>query len=412
MQVRFYLERNKSVGKEKAIWLYLREKGNGWYFNTGEKVLLEYWDNNTQRTNLRKVKDKIAKGSFNILNQLLNGYESQVHQIIRAVKIKNLNANFEAITDELNKFFKKEDISFFSAYDDFIGSKKKVVSKDAIQKYERTQSLLREFEKTTKYQLTFEKINHSFFDKFYPFLIDGGMINNSAYKTISFLKTFMIWANQRKLTDNIDYKHFKSKYEKNEVIFLTEDELMDLYNLDIKKERLQRVRDLFVFQCFTGVRYSDIQNISRENIKSSIWLVRTQKTRDLIEIPLSSYAIGVLAKYKDWSTPLPVISNQKMNKYIKELCEIAKINDPIKIVKYKGNKTEETTFKKYELIGTHTARRTFVSLSLQKGMRPEVVMAITGHTTYKMMQKYLKVADSTKRDEMDKTWGSPLRKLK
>jgi len=147
-------------------------------------------------------------------------------------------------------------------------------------------------------------------------------------------------------------------------------------------------------------------------LKSCIWLVRTQKTRDLIEIPLSSYAIGVLAKYKDWSTPLPVISNQKMNKYIKELCEIAKINDPIKIVKYKGNKTEETTFKKYELIGTHTARRTFVSLSLQKGMRPEVVMAITGHTTYKMMQKYLKVADSTKRDEMDKTWGSPLRKLK
>lgn len=82
------------------------------------------------------------------------------------------------------------------------------------------------------------------------------------------------------------------------------------------------------------------------------------------------------------------------------------------MVKYKGNERIETTYKKYEVIGTHTARRTFISLSLQKGMKPDVIMAITGHTTYRMMQKYLKIADEHKREEMDKAWGSSLRLVK
>jgi integrase len=74
--------------------------------------------------------------------------------------------------------------------------------------------------------------------------------------------------------------------------------------------------------------------------------------------------------------------------------------------------TIETTYKKFEVVGTHTARRTFISLSLQKGMKPDVSMDITGHTTYRMMQKDLKIADEHKRGETDKIWGSSLRIIK
>ena len=182
--------------------------------------------------------------------------------------------------------------------------------------------------------------------------------------------------------------------------------------MKVDNERLARVRDLFVFQCFTGVRYSDIENLSWNDIKNSTWSLRTQKTKDIIQIPLSSYALSILARYKEWDVPLPVISNQKMNKYLKELCKIAKINDKIKVVQYRGNERIEKTFKKYEVIGSHTARRTFISLSLRKGMKPDVIMAITGHKTYRMMQKYLKIADEHKREEMDKVWGPPLRRVK
>jgi integrase len=238
------------------------------------------------------------------------------------------------------------------------------------------------------------------------------MLNNTANKNIAFLKSFLIWANLNSYADNQSYKSFKVKSESNEVIYLTEEELMCLYNFDAKgNDRLERVRDIFVFQCFTGVRYSDLLKISRDDISAATWSIRTKKTHQMIEIPLSSYAISILARYSDFPTPLPVISNQKMNKYVKELCELAEIDAVVKTVKYQGTERIEHTYKKYEVVGTHTARRTFISLSLQKGMKPEVIMSITGHTDYKMMRKYLKIADEHKREEMDKVWGSGVRLL-
>lgn len=414
MKVRFYLENNKAItAKERAIWCYVREYNETLALNTGENIDPEHWDKRDQRANLRKTKDTILKGKLKSLNQYLNAYENKIVDIGRQVRMKNFSAKFSVISDEIKKQFDKRGTSFFSIYDEFIKIKRLTVSADALQKYERIKSLLQEFEKSSRTKLNFEKITPLFFDKFYSFLIEEKkLLNNTAHKNIQFLKTFLIWCNTNSYTDNKSYTTFKSKSEKNEVIFLTEDELMTLYNLNPTTESLERVRDVFVFQCFTGVRYSDLENLSREDIDGPTWKLRTQKTRDIIEIPLNSYALSILDKYRDWGSPLPVISNQKFNKYIKDLCEEAKINTPVKIIQYKGNKREETIFKKFQVIGSHTARRTFISLSLQKGMSAEVIMSITGHTTYRMMQKYLKIADKQKRDEMDKVWGSSLRKIK
>ena len=164
-----------------------------------------------------------------------------------------------------------------------------------------------------------------------------------------------------------------------------------------------------LFQCFTGPRYSDILSLKKEDIRAGTWHLRQQKTKNITQIPLNKYAISILAKYPDYE--LPVISNQKMNKYIKELCELAGIDETITIVKYRGNKRIEETKKKFEVVGTHTARRTFITLSLRKGMKPEVIMKITGHKSYKMFQKYLKIADDHTRKEMFEAWGEPLHQV-
>ena len=178
----------------------------------------------------------------------------------------------------------------------------------------------------------------------------------------------------------------------------------------MREDRLAKVRDVFLFQCFTGQRYSDILSLNKKDVKNGTWHLRQQKTNNIIQIPLNKYAISILAKYSDFK--LPVISNQKMNKYLKELCVLAKINDPVRIIKFKGSKRIEETKKKYEVIGTHTARRTFITLSLRKGMKPEVIMKITGHKSYKMFQKYLKIADDHTRKEMFEAWGNPLQKVR
>uniref|UniRef100_A0A7V2ZL52 Site-specific integrase n=1 Tax=Ignavibacterium album TaxID=591197 RepID=A0A7V2ZL52_9BACT len=410
MKVKFYPERKTSKDGKSALWCYVREFKETIYLNTGQRIDPTLWDNDSQRANLRLTRNNIIKGELKSLNLFLDKYESKIYDIERVVRSQKPNASFSVVADEIKKQFEKKKEGFFDIYDDFLKIKRQEVSKQSLFKFNRLRSLLEDYQKLNRERLDFDKITPLFFSKFYSFLIeDKNMLNNTANKNIQFLKTFLIWANNNGYTENSSYRIFRTKTEESEIIYLTESELERLYNLDIDDERLKRVRDIFVFQCYTGVRYSDIQNISKEDIQNSTWYLRTQKTHQIIEIPLNSYALSILARYSEFPKPLPVISNQKMNKYLKELCEIAGIDDTVKVVKYKGSKRIETTYKKYEVIGTHTARRTFVSLSLQKGMKPESIMAITGHKTYRMMQRYLKIGQEHIRSEMEKAWGRNLR---
>jgi len=410
VKVSFYPDRSKSPNSIKTIWANIYENGNSILLNTHEKVDTRYWDKKTHRVNIRKVKEPRLKGELNLLNQFLNAYENKIHKIRLKMKTEDPAVEFSEIVAKIKNEFGDKTNTFFDVYNDFIKTKGTVVGKPTIQKHKRLKKLLMEFEKSTTYKLNFNSINKLFEDKFFSYLIeDKKMLNTTAHKTVSFLKTFLIWAYDRKLHSNTDFRSFRGKTYENEVIFLTETELMNLYNLEIDDERLARVRDVFVFQCFTGPRYSDILEFKKEDIKNGAWHLRQQKTKNITQIPINKYALSILAKYPDYK--LPVISNQKMNEYLKELCEVAGINDTITIVKYRGSKTLKETKKKYEVVGTHTARRTFISLSLMKGMKPEVIMKITGHKSYKMFQKYLKIADSHIKEEMFEVWGEPLHQV-
>lgn len=411
MKVRFYLERHKGIkSKKRAIRCYIREYSFTLAINTGQSIDPDLWDKSSQRANPKKVKDKILGGELKSLNMYLNGIESKIYEIERSIRSKDFKTGFSVISEKIREHFNKREIGFYDIYDEFLKYRKIKVTKESFQKYKRTRTFLSEFEKYSKDKISFEKINPLFFEKYFTFLIDNkGQLNNTAHKNIKFLKTFLIWANSNNFTDNQSYKSFKSISEQNEIIYITEDELMSLYNFETNIERLERVRDIFVFQCFTGVRFSDMQNLKHEDIIGSNWKLRTKKTHDIIDIPLNAYALSILAKYENWTTPLPPISNQKMNLYLKELCKVAGVDTSVKIIKYKGSNRIEKVYKKYEVIGSHTARRTFISLSLEKGMKPDVIMAITGHRSYRMMQRYLKIADKHKKEEMEKVWGSTLK---
>jgi integrase len=112
----------------------------------------------------------------------------------------------------------------------------------------------------------------------------------------------------------------------------------------------------------------------------------------------------ILEKYKDieGEKALPVISNQKMNDYLKELAELAGINDLVTTTYYKGNVRFEETTPKYALLGTHAGRRTFVCNALALGIPPNIVMKWTGHSDYKSMKPYIDIADEMKASAMDK----------
>jgi integrase len=119
---------------------------------------------------------------------------------------------------------------------------------------------------------------------------------------------------------------------------------------------------------------------------------------------LREEAQQIINKYLTKPHFLPVITNQRTNLYLKELSKLAGINDSTTVSRYKGAKRIEFTKPKYEFITTHCARRTFVTLSLEAGVRPELVMSVTGHKSYKTFKKYIKITDKVVENEFQRIW--------
>ena len=286
--------------------------------------------------------------------------------------------------------------------------------------YKSMKNHLLAYQLHTKKKVTFDKVDFSFFQSFQNFLIGRTkivagnivpMLNNiTIAKQLFTVKTFLNYAKMNGITISDQYKNFKIKKEETEVIALNNEEFESLFYLDLSgNKKLCQVRDVFCIACSTGLRYSDTKQLKREHIDNDEIRLKVIKTGIDLTIPLTHYSSSILAKYGAQLKPLPVISNQRMNEYVKELCKLADINTPIEIVRFHGAKREAIIYKKYELIGCHTGRKTFVCLSLERGMSAEQVMSITGHKTYQSFKKYLHVTEKLKKVVMLKAWGGEIK---
>ena len=406
MTINFYLD-SRSSQSEKNIILYLRGLGKTLKFNTGEKIDPKHWDKSKQ----------VIKRTYTghpELNSFLNTIKERIIKKIRLLNIENDILTYDLIKEQVENLFQvKKPIDgkklFYDAYYQFLDVKKNEKRYRTIQKYNTLLEHLKEFERTKHFKLSFDKIDLQFYEKFTAYLMqDLKHSNNTIGKYISSLKTFLHWTIDRNINTKIDFTRFKVYNEKTDIVVLTEKELMSIYYLDLSKEKtLEKVRDVFCFQCFTGQRFSDIENLKKDDIKGDSWNLRTYKTKDIIEIPLTPLAKEILNIYKDNSIPLPIISHQKTNNLIKIICGKAGINEPITLVRYRGNERIDAIKPKHEFITTHTARRTFVTISLEKGMKADTIMEITGHTSYKTFKKYIKITSKVKHQEMNKYWKKP-----
>lgn len=278
-------------------------------------------------------------------------------------------------------------------------------------------------------RVKFEDFDENGLIKYINFLRSKeGLEEKTVQKQYSMLKWFITWAVRKGYTRQDYIIRYKPKFKvlQKPVIFLTKEELLKVYNYEIPANQtvvklhrhngeeyefkveeagaLAKTRDLFCFCAFTSLRYSDMAKVKRSDIDGNMLYVTTQKTNDRLPIDLNAFARAILDKYKNEKFPgnlaLPVISNQKMNKYLKDLCELCEINDPITVVCYRAGTRVEETSPKYELIGTHAGRRTFICFALSSGIPPQVVMKWTGHSDYKAMKPYIDIAEKTKANAM------------
>ena len=236
------------------------------------------------------------------------------------------------------------------------------------------------------------------------------MKNTTIEKSLEFLRWFLRWSLHKGFHQNNCFETFRPKFKKTQkkVVFLTKAELekLEKYKIPETKLYLYRVRDVFLFCCFTGLRHSDVYNLKRCDVKKDYIEVTTIKTYDSLRIELNDHSKAILEKYAQFSFPndkaLPVITNQKMNEYLHELCKLAGLNEPVRQTYYKGNERIDVVKPKHELIGTHTGRRTFICNALGMGISPQIVMKWTGHSDYKAMKPYIDVADEIKMEAMKK----------
>jgi len=189
------------------------------------------------------------------------------------------------------------------------------------------------------------------------------------------------------------------------------DELMTLKDFEFKTNYLKKARDIFCFGCFTGLRISDIMQLTRDHIRDGQIIKSIQKTRQIESVPVNKFAQEILDRYpEDTMNIFPGLSSQKLNKYIKDCCKEAKFNERIKIVKYSGNKPSESTELKFNLITSHVARKTFITNSLILNMNQKAIKEIVGHKKDSTFNKYLKITEEFKKTQMRDTWDQFIQK--
>lgn len=292
--------------------------------------------------------------------------------------------------------------------DTYIERNKASRAKRSLGVYSQLKNHLEDFQTWSTTKVTFDRIGLSFFEEFQNYLIEhkASLNNITIAKQLSTLKTLLGYARKHGIEMNQSFRDFTIKRQKLEVITLSEGEYRALKQADLKGvSRHEKARDIFIFLCATSMRYSDYDQFKRDHIKGQTIQLTMKKGSKQWEIPLNPDSISILEKYKDLAEPLPKISNAKLSKYIKEVCEVAKINEPIEIVRYKGAEPIREVFPKHRLVSAHTGRKTFCTLSLERGASVETVMKWSGHESYASFKRYVNLSRTHSISEMERVWG-------
>lgn len=341
-------------------------------------------------------------------NKIIDEFENKVKDIFRYIYSNNLNPTKELIESKMKNEVVNNTHSFFESFDEYIEISKSSKAYNTIKNYNSCKKFLKNYEDFSGVKLHFEMIDYRFYELFRDYCYsEKDTLNNYFGKLISTLKTFLDWSFNRNYTTNIQYKKFEAIQDNIDIICLTVEELLNLFNYNFKSDRLNHAKDVYCFGCFTGYRFSDIFALKSSNVFENYFkstLVKTQTVDHIV--PMTLYSKKIILKYKGTiHEPLPVISSQNLNDYIKECCEIAKINTPTTITRYIGKRKIEKTLPKYKLITTHTARKTFITTSLVLGMSEVSVKKISNHKKDEHFRKYVNVAQTYLNEEMDKGWG-------
>lgn len=434
MPASFYLSSQVDRKGDAMIRVSLYIRGVRFETSASCKIPPDKWDAARQRA---------KKGTSNAKGQTsttINKHLSRIEEFCAAMESEYLGADERPTPEQLRKAFsatfspKREEETQGGEYpsaaaiiNDYVkrGCVQGWADNTAIKKY----TILRKLN-AWRDGVTLQELNTDRVAEFVEWMQSKGNVNSTINKDLATLRALMRWAKKQGYDVPSDYKEIRPYLGTipREVVFLSVEELQRLYHYEIppngtrvqltaadgeqyekivrNAELLQYAKDMFCFCCFTGLRYSDMQALRADKIKGDAIHVVTQKTGDLLTIPLNEPARTILAKYEQCTAickgyAFPRTYNNTMNKRIREVCELCGLNSPLTQARMQGGKRVEDTRPKFEHIGTHAGRRTFICYALYHGVPAETIMKITGHKDYKAMRPYIAITDAAKRKAVD-----------
>ena len=399
---------SKKDGKSPIYVQYNYSRDKRILINTNRRIELKFWDFDNDA--LRRSHPK-----YDNINRHIKKVKLEIETIVSHALDDGIEPNPEYVLNQyygINKIQSgPERKDLFGYIDDYIKVKSPRVGRHTIRDYHALKKHLKGYEKWSRSRLEFKSINYGFYQDFMKYLSfdavkpDGekGLAVNTIGKTLKNLKIFLRDCSRKNIIEPIDLSDFKVYQEEVENIYLTEKEIKAIFKLDLSDDtERERIRDLFVLGCFTGLRYSDLSSIKPANIKGDFIHLRQGKTMNHVIIPLNKLAKKIINKYNG-GIPEGIHMND-FNKFIKGIAKDAGINEEIIITQKKGPDKVESTYNKFELIASHTCRRSFCTNEYLKGTPTLFIMKISGHRTERNFLKYIKVDEQVAAQKMLEFW--------
>lgn len=400
---------SKELLLERPVVLSVAHQGKREIISTGKSIPLRYWDKVAKRVkNLLDTPAVVTKnGEWLDAKKLELEKHLQVAQseyrpidkydlyelVNRGVRTRN---EINSLSEVLKLFFINHKTS-----------KGVSLKKNTLKKYTSLINHMTSFQGDN--QFIPQRYSTLWVKNFKEFLMFKVRLNdNTVCKYIIALKTFFSHLKLSSIIIPATLSEIKVSETEQIVNILKKDELSILENIELNNSN-EKVRDVFLFQCYTGARYSDIYIAKKQDIYSTngikVWDYIDEKTGSKIKAPISNRADKILQKYIDLPTPLPRITNQAMNRELKKIAKLAELDRLIKLVSYNDNIKKESTYFLYEKISTHMARKTFISLTLQSGIQERMVRTISNHKDERSFKKYINL-DNTHLVAVAEVWNN------
>jgi len=451
----------KDTKKGNPTYIYVRFKIKGkrfvWSLGRHRKIHPDLWDDKTQRPiNTRKASSEKERNHF---KYIINKFKSDNPDI--KTELENISTRIESVRTSIKGYLKNtldegkeldyralklfldekytpiklkdkesedEDYKHFvtAYYQRFVeGIEDRSIlidsgqnhgqeySKGTVKTYKTSFEVWKRFEKTKSKKLRWQDIDRELYNSLIQFCNQNNFKGNYQGRVVRHLKVTLRRAYEEGIHNYEDFKkkYFRAAEYRIEPVVLTANEIekIRLQDLSDQPERYDLYRDVFLIGCYTALRYSDFSRLRPDHIKGNYIDIINKKNNKRVKIPIHPHLRQILEKY---DFKIPKTHAQHLNEIIKDVAKLAEINEPVEVKEIKGGMTVTTTKPKYELIKSHTARKSAATLLYLDTHDALGVMKITGHATQKDFMRYINIdVDQNAERLKESRFFSPLKKV-